>query len=77
MTIAENRHHRRRKIKEKRQVAKLWGHKGELLEKTIRMLARTATPCSCRMCGNPRKFGDGDKHGDKKKMFDPIEWQDD
>ena len=77
MAIAENRHHRRRKINEKKQIAKLWGLEGEWFEKMIRLLARTPKACSKECCGNPRKFGNGDKHSDKKKMLDPIERLDD
>ena len=74
MPLAENRHHRRKKINEKKQFVKYcWKLEGEWLEKIARRLAQTPKPCSKACCGNPKRFGNGDKHGDKKKMLDSIE----
>ena len=73
MAIAENRHHRQRKINEKKRLVKSWKLEGKDIEKNARILARTPKPCSKECCGNPRRFGGGNKHNDKKKMQTSIE----
>jgi hypothetical protein len=47
----------RKKIKIKRMMKEQWGYDGELLsEKNVGKNASThGKPCSCWMCGNPRK----------------------
>ncbi len=56
-TRAERRHHHERM---KQKVSKFhwikrwfWGE--ESREQHIRRMAETRTPCSCHMCGNPRR----------------------
>lgn len=48
------RHHRSRLLKRRRLY-----YFGHLDERQISKLVDTPTPCSCWMCGNPRRF---DKH---------------
>jgi hypothetical protein len=72
MSRAENRHNRRKKIREIERRNNFWD--AEWSERMIRIVARTPKPCSCWMCGNPRRFGSGDKYGDQKKCYeDKIE----
>jgi rubrerythrin len=53
MKRAERRHHNKR-IKKNRRIH--WGRK--LNEKELGSVVDTPTPCSCPMCGNPRRhFG--------------------
>lgn len=51
MDRALRRHHVKRLI-EKRRQHRMWRHVGA----DIRKAANTPTPCSCWMCGNPRKY---------------------
>jgi len=78
MALAENRYHRRRKIKEK--IKEERGHArffedewGEWNEKSARIHARTPKRCRKMCCGNPRKFWGEEKHCDKKRMLDSID----
>lgn len=48
---AERRHHRERLKKARRHH---WGR--DLSKEPHGMAVDTPTPCSCPMCGNPRKF---------------------
>ncbi len=48
---AERRHHYQR-LKKNR--SHYWG--GDNCEGRCAVLANTPTPCSCYMCGNPRKY---------------------
>ena len=55
------RHHRER-LKNKRK--KYWGYETDfnpekMDERTLGMIARTATPCSCWQCKNPRRVFKG------------------
>lgn len=63
-TRAQRRHHYQRIVK--REFNKLWlthsWRKGRAPEDRVRVLnrarkqARTPVPCSCSMCGNPRRY---------------------
>ena len=57
---ADRRHHHQRMIDKVKnfywlQADKYWGSE-EKRQKHIRKMAETRTPCSCYMCGNPRKM---------------------
>ena len=56
---AERRHHHERMIDKVKyfwhlQADKYWGTE-ESRQKHIRQMAETRQPCSCHVCGNPRK----------------------
>ena len=56
---ADRRHHHQRMIDKVKnfwwlQADKYWGSE-EKRQKHIRKMAETRHPCSCHMCGNPRK----------------------
>ncbi len=51
---ALRRFHRVRLFKKRRNY---WGWTGVLVEEPVyKMIINTPTPCSCFMCGNPRKY---------------------
>ena len=57
---AERRHHHERMIDKVKnfywlQADKYWGTE-ESRQKHIRKMAETRQPCSCHMCGNPRRM---------------------
>lgn len=56
-TRAERRHHHKRMLKKVRNFhwIKKWFGTEETREQHIKRMAETRTPCSCHMCGNPRK----------------------
>jgi hypothetical protein len=68
-SLAYRRHHRERiKAKRIRQFRK---YGKELVEdpKSLGKLIRTPKPCSCAMCGNPRKhFGEKTLQEKKQKL---------
>lgn len=50
---SERRHHRER-LKKARQG--YWGRRRDLNARQQSMVVDTPTPCSCPMCGNPRRY---------------------
>ena len=40
-------------------------------EKQLSKLARTSTPCSCFMCGNPRKYFNEETIQERRNKQDP------
>lgn len=74
---AERRHHHDRM---KQKVSKFywiknWFGTEESREEHIRQMAETRKPCSCLMCGNPRKHWK-DKTMQEKRFEEKI-WSDD
>lgn len=70
MPTKAERIHQQQRIK--RLVSHYWNARpGD--ERSIGRIARTHKPCSCWMCGNPRRY-DGDKVKDKamkqRKLFE-------
>ena len=58
-TRAEKRHYNELiKNKAKHFLKNVWHYSSSLAEnpKIVGFRARTPTPCSCSMCGNPRKY---------------------
>lgn len=53
MSLAQRRHHEARL---KRKVRSYYG--GHNDPRRLGIYARTRTPCSCYMCGNPRRLGE-------------------
>ncbi len=50
---AQRRHHLTRMKKRAERISKqIWGYEENVLEKSYNHLKQ----CSCRMCGNPRKY---------------------
>lgn len=67
--ISENRHHAQR-IRAKREADHYLGAKTARMPKAY----KTPTPCSCWMCGNPRKWF-GDQTLQEKSFSQTGAWQ--
>lgn len=66
------RHHRERLLK-KRRFYFGTDHEQEGREAWRGRLAKTSTPCSCWMCGNPRKFFGARSVGERRDAQE-IHW---
>ena len=56
-TRAERRKHKQRMKKKALKIVRIEGWTDEeYIAHRVRKLAETRTPCSCVMCGNPRKL---------------------
>ena len=63
------RHHRAR-LREKRKAIP-WALNNR---KCLSSLVDTPTPCSCPICGNPRKYNNEITRQEQKNMIDFMEW---
>ena len=59
------------RIKQKRQF--YWGRKGEMSARHLGIVASTAKPCSCWMCGNDRKYQGERTIQERRQMQDVDE----
>lgn len=55
MSLAMRRHHRNRLMKKREFYHSIFNDKND--EVKCSKYVNTPTPCSCWMCGNPRKYG--------------------
>ena len=78
-TKDERRHHRERIRAKTRRIVNLW--KVQLpngsvydVEQKVNELYQNRAVCSCWMCGNRRRNGDGPTRQERKAQHDLLEW---